>query len=80
MYNEVQNALIGTNCVLPILAVASVVLRFVARKRKSVPIGIDDWLVVLGAVRSHFYCLNSSDRVCARSLSYLTRSTSSSEQ
>ncbi|MCJ1332618.1 hypothetical protein MMC10_009311 [Thelotrema lepadinum] len=50
MYTSDQNTALGIHIVLPLLAIASTILRFAARSARSNPIGIDDWFVLLSTI------------------------------
>lgn len=50
---------LAVNCIIvsvvfPLLALAAIVLRFVARKSRGVPLGWNDWTIVIALVRARF--------------------------
>ena len=47
------SGIIALSCVLPVLGIAAVGLRFMLRKRQGVPRGMDDW-IMLPALVSQF--------------------------
>lgn len=57
-----DNAILGLSIAFPIVAIASVVFRFEARRLKRLRPEADDWtilaaLVILRAMSSNFYCI-----------------------
>jgi hypothetical protein len=46
--------LIGANVAFLVLAMISIVMRFMARKKIGARIGVDDWLICLAAVSTFF--------------------------
>ena len=51
MYTSSQNTIIAVSTILPVLSCILIGLRLIARKQKSTPLGVDDWLVIISAVR-----------------------------
>ena len=51
MLYPLSRRLLETDIVLPIFASAAVLLRFVARKSRKIPLEGDDWLILVALVR-----------------------------